>query len=183
MVIWLVRHGAAAWPPGAALGWSEPPLSEEGVEEARAVAARLSARPVDAVYSSDLERARATAVIVAAAHDLEVVASADLRELDFGAWEGRELAALWREHPDQARAWEADIRDAPPGFGESVAELETRVARFADRLRAAADGEAAVVAHRGSLAALEAALLGSPFSDAFRDGLTTGALRRIEVEC
>ncbi|MBO0684646.1 MAG: histidine phosphatase family protein, partial [Candidatus Dormibacteraeota bacterium] len=58
MIVWLVRHGQAVWPAGAALGWSDPPLDGCGEAQAGAVAERLATRPLGAVHSSDLRRAR-----------------------------------------------------------------------------------------------------------------------------
>ena len=171
MIVWLARHGEAAWPPGSALGWADPPLSLVGEGQARALAERLARRPIAAVHSSDLRRALATAEAVASPHRLSVELTPDLQELGFGAWEGRELKDLWRERPDEAREWEADVRRTPASFAESVPELERRVAGFAAALRAAAAGqcqEVAVVAHRGSLAALHAALTGADFGSSFR---------------
>jgi len=175
MTLWLVRHGAADWPVGAALGWSDPPLSPAGETQARAAAQALAARPLTAVHASDLLRARATAEVVAAPHGLPVRVSADLRELDFGPWEGRRLADLWREHPEAARTWEADLSRSPPQFGESVAELEARVGRWAAAL--ARGEEAAIVAHRGSLAALQALLTGGAFAESWALGFEPGEVR------
>jgi len=170
VIVWLARHGEAAWPRGAALGWADPPLSTIGEGQASALAERLARRPIAAVHSSDLRRALATAEAVAAPHRLRVEVTPDLRELGFGAWEGRDLKDLWRERPDEAREWEADIRRTPVSFAESVGELERRVAGFAAALRATVGEleEVAVVAHRGSLAALHAALSEGDFDCSFR---------------
>jgi broad specificity phosphatase PhoE len=188
MVVWLVRHGQSTATPGLALGWSDPPLSPAGIAEANAAAERLSSRRLSAVYASDLLRARATADAVARPHRLPVHATPDLRELDFGDWEGRSLSDLWQEDPNQARAWEADIRATPAGFGESVADLERRVHRFAATLTAGTpatvvDAEVAVVAHMGSLAALRARLQGIDFAAAWRERVDPGASVRVEVPC
>jgi probable phosphoglycerate mutase len=171
VIVWLARHGEAVWPRGAALGWADPPLSRLGQEQAMALAERLAARPIAAVHSSNLCRALATAEAVAAPHGLTVEVTSDLRELGFGAWEGRRLGDLWREEPDEAREWEADIRHTPSSFAESVPELERRVAGFAGSLRRSGleePLEIAVVAHRGSLAALHAILSGGDFGSSFR---------------
>lgn len=167
MIVWLVRHGQPDWPRGAALGWSDPPLDGRGEAQAGALADRLAGRPLGAIHSSDLQRARATAQAVAAPHRLPVLESPELRELAFGQWEGRALSDLWVERPDEARRWESDLRDSPASFAESVAGLEQRVRAFAGRLRSEWPGrseEVVVVAHRGSLAALHAVLAGRDFA-------------------
>lgn len=166
MRVWLVRHGASTTPAGLTVGAGDPPLSDAGRAEAERLAQSLAARPLVAVWSSDLRRAAATAAVIAAPHGLGVATTRALRELDFGAWEGRELGELWREDPDAARAWEADIAATPGTFGESVSDLVDRVAEFWRRIELS--GETVVVAHRGSLAALQAAITDEPFASAFR---------------
>jgi broad specificity phosphatase PhoE len=165
--VWLVRHAAPVTPGGITVGAGDPLLSEAGVAQARRIAASLAERPLTKVWSSDLRRAVDTAAMIAALHGLTVETTTALRELDFGAWEGRDLRDMWLEDPLAARAWEADIADAPRSFGESVRDLETRVRDFWHGV--VLSGEAVVVAHRGSLAALQAAITGQRFAECFRD--------------
>jgi broad specificity phosphatase PhoE len=182
MIVWLARHGEAASAHGRALGSSDPPLSDRGRLQAMGLAGRLASRPLEAVYASDLRRALAAAEAVAAPHGLSVAVIPALRELDFGTWEGRELADLWLEHPDQAKAWEEDVRQSPAAFAESVTQLEARVRPFARDLAAGRWVEVAVVAHRGSLVALHAALLHGDFASSFRLLFELGEAIRIEFD-
>jgi broad specificity phosphatase PhoE len=161
---------------GTAIGVTDPPLSDQGLADARVLAATMAARPLVRVLSSDRLRALLTARIVAQPHRLDVESSAALREIDFGAWEGRSLADLWSEEPEAAKAWELDIRSTPASFGESLNDLEGRVAMFWAGLRPLPPhGEVAIVAHRGSLAALRALIGGSTIADAFASELGLGA--------
>ncbi|OLD50175.1 MAG: hypothetical protein AUI42_04600 [Actinobacteria bacterium 13_1_40CM_2_65_8] len=101
-------------------------------------------------------------------HGLVVEPSVALREIDFGAWEGRSLSDLWREEPAAAKAWTDDIRLTPQSFGESLDDLQRRVAGFWALLLPLPDlGEIVVVAHGGSLAALTAVITGEPIPDTF----------------
>jgi broad specificity phosphatase PhoE len=170
--VWLVRHGATTRVAGVAIGFTDAPLSDQGVDQARRLARDLSGRPLARVWSSDLERAAATARAIAAPHGLAVETTPALREIDFGAWETRALSDLWEEDPGAAKAWEADFKATPPGFGESVVDLERRVERFwRSIVGSVADKEIAVVGHRGSLAALRALITGEPVADTFATGL------------
>ncbi len=118
-----------------------------------------------------------TAASVASPHGLRVETSVALREIDFGAWEGRPLSDLWSEDPAAAHAWEADIRRTPSTFGESVADLERRVEGFWSQVRGTLlGGEVAVVGHRGSLAALRALITRQSFASSF--GVPFGVARR-----
>lgn len=177
--VWLVRHGEAKTPPGIAIGHGNPPLSVRGRHQVAQLAKRLAAEPLDRVFSSDLDRALVTAEQIAIVHGLTVHVCPELREIDFGAWEGRSLRALWSEKPDEAQAWESDLRCVPSGFGERFEAFELRLAQFRRRL----DGcrVVAVVAHRGPLAVLLHQLIGIPLEDAWRAPLHTGAARKVEV--
>jgi broad specificity phosphatase PhoE len=176
--VWLVRHGEAEAPPGLAIGHGDPPLSVRGQRQIERLAKRLAAQPVQRVFSSDLKRARLTAEQIAANHGLEVDVCAELREIDFGIWEGRALGDLWTEKPDEAKAWERNLRRVPAGFGERFEALESRVAQFRSRL----DGYrvAVVVAHRGPLAVLLHQLTGTSIEEAWREPLDTGSALRVE---
>ena len=175
--VWLIRHGASTAPAGLAIGATNPPLSELGMVQARSVAALLADRPLVRVVSSDMERALATASIVAAPHRLAVEPTNALREIDFGSWEGRSLGDLWSDEPAAARAWEGDLAMTPSSFGESVADLERRVTRFWERLHPLpVDGEIAMVAHRGSLLMLWAMIAGERLADSFAMRLEPGGV-------
>jgi broad specificity phosphatase PhoE len=180
--VWLIRHGASVVPAGVAIGASDPAMSELGREQAMQLAGRLHDRPVSAVWSSDSLRARDTAWLVAEPHRLAVHITPALREIDFGSWEGRFLGDLWQEDPEAARAWESDLRRTPPAFGETVAQLELRVAQFWSELEPSARGrEVAVVAHRGSLAALRAVITRCSFVSAFASPMDLGAAEAVDL--
>jgi probable phosphoglycerate mutase len=92
----LVRHGAsAAAVPGRPFdlldGHADPPLSPEGREQARAVAERLRGEPIDALFTTPLQRTAETAAPLAEATGLEPAVVPELREVMLGDWEGGEL--------------------------------------------------------------------------------------------
>ena len=170
--VWLVRHAASTALPALAVGATDPPLSDHGREQAQRLAEEMATRPLVRILSSDRQRALDTARIVAAPHRLAVEPTSALREIDFGAWEGRLLADLWIEEPAAAEEWTADIRHTPLSFGESLDDLQRRVAAFwASLLPLPAQGEIAIVAHGGSLAALRATITGQTIPDAFANRL------------
>jgi broad specificity phosphatase PhoE len=84
------------------------PLNERGREQARALAQQLAGEGLDAIYASDLSRARDTAEAVGARLGMSVVVDPDLREIDVGAVEGltfEEGRALgWQGEPKEAHA-------------------------------------------------------------------------------
>jgi len=172
--VWLIRHGATTAPPGAAIGATDPPLSDEGYRQAGRLAVELAEMPLTRVLSSDLRRALATADAIATLHHLVVESTPSLREIDFGAWEGRSLGDLWSEEPDAARAWEDDIRSTPATFGENLADLERRVVGFWREVYPLNGDEIAIVGHRCSLAVLRACVTGESLEEAFSTQLAIG---------
>src|SRR6516225_10080549 len=131
----LLRHGDTRLSPEHRFsGLRDLPLSANGTRQAQAAACRLATgAPLDAVVSSPLQRAVATAAIAARELGLTVVVDDDLRETDFGDWDGFTLAEIQQRWPAAAAAWRRDPERAPPG-GESFAKTAHRVNRACDRL-------------------------------------------------
>ena len=148
----LVRHGSVV---GAEtrrfIGHLDVPLSPLGERQMTRLASRLDTVALDAVYASDLLRARRSAEILAAAHGLRPVAVPALREFAMGRWEGLTAEQIRDLDGAAFAAWMADV----PGYqfpdGESLAELAARAWPAFERIVAAhADGTVAVVAHGGT---------------------------------
>ena len=152
MKVWLLRHGATAYNDERRYqGWGDIPLSARGLEELR----RADFDP-DAVYVSPLRRAKQTTAVLFP--EAELVDVPDFREMDFGAFEGRNYQEL---SDDPAyRLWvEGGCVAQTPG-GESRAAFSDRVCgAFAPLVEAALDAEKTqlvILAHGGTqMAALE----------------------------
>lgn len=128
----LVRHAQSVWNvEGRWQGHADPPLSEAGVEQARSAAARIG--PVDAVVSSDLERARRTAALLVPTRNGAV--EPGLREYDVGMWSGRTRAEIEASWPVELALFDSGRLEAPPG-AERRADFETRVVDALSRLAA-----------------------------------------------
>ncbi|HKW08563.1 MAG TPA: histidine phosphatase family protein [Candidatus Dormibacteraeota bacterium] len=180
--LWLIRHAASDAPAGVAIGAGDPPLSSIGLAQVARLIERMRDVPLGAVWSSDSSRARDTATAIASSHGLSVLVTPALREIDFGSWEGRFLGDLWQEDPEAAGAWESDLRQTPPGFGETAAQLEERVAGFwSEHEPMLAGRDVAVVAHRGSLAALRSAVTGCSLADAFGYEMAPGSVATLDL--
>ena len=131
----LLRHGDTRLSPEHRFsGLCDLPLSADGTRQAKAAACRLaSGARIDAVVTSPLRRAAATAAIAATELGLTAVTDDDLRETDFGEWEGLTLAEIQQRWPAAAAAWQHNPQQAPPG-GESFADTARRVYQACDRL-------------------------------------------------
>jgi probable phosphomutase (TIGR03848 family) len=127
-VLLLVRHGVTDATGKRLYGRAEGVhLSERGRAQADDLARRLSSLPVEAVYTSPLERCRETAEPVARAHRLRVAALSELLETDTGGWTGRTFGQIRR-----TRLWRR-IRALPSSArfpdGESLTEVQARAVR------------------------------------------------------
>ncbi|MEU4544335.1 bifunctional RNase H/acid phosphatase [Nonomuraea dietziae] len=143
----LLRHGETPLSAERRFsGLGDPELTPNGLAQAEAAARRLSAPPyrLDVVVSSPLKRARRTAEAVAGLAGLDVEVDEDLRETDFGAWEGHTFTEIQRRWPAELAAWLADPTAAPPQ-GESFAEVARRVEAARDRLLERYEGRTVLV--------------------------------------
>jgi probable phosphoglycerate mutase len=170
--LYLVRHGETlANREYRYIGTRDDPLSTLGEVQARQLADALSELPIKAVYSSPLQRTYRTALPIAARHNLEVKQVEDLRECNFGQWEGLSKAdVLERSQDDHKRylEWEHDTTIAPPG-GESFEALQQRVVSVVENLAQAHPDQAIVlVSHVGPIKVLLGAALSAPLTSAFR---------------
>lgn len=177
----LVRHGEAQGNRELRyLGTTDVPLTPRGEDQARQLAhAVRSFHPV-ALYSSPLQRARATAGKISALLGLDVVVSDDLREQDFGAWENLTRAEVQARDPELLAAWETNADVAPPA-GESLAATRERIIASADRLAARHSQETVVLtSHVGPIKALVCAALALPADGAHRMWLDPASICVVE---
>lgn len=131
----IVRHGQSEGNRDRLFtGHGPSPLTERGREEARAVAERIAAKPVDALFSSDLPRAVQTAEPIAQLTGASILQDQALREKNFGHLTGVSFSELEAKHPDVWRGLLArDVHFRPPG-GESHAECRLRMQEFLTKL-------------------------------------------------
>jgi broad specificity phosphatase PhoE/ribonuclease HI len=157
----LLRHGQTEHTPERRFsGSSDLPLSELGRAEARAAALSLKDRGIDAIVSSPLRRCRETAGAAADVLGLPVHVDDDLRELDFGEWEGLTRDEAMGRNPLALRRFFGATDVRAPG-GESIADVSTRVARARQRILREHAGETVlVVSHVTPIKLLLAAGLG-----------------------
>lgn len=127
MQIVLVRHGATDWNlQGRCQGSTDRELSEAGVRQAEQIATLLSDESFQAVYSSDLRRARHTAELISRPHDLPVLIEERLRELDHGALEGLTFNEIKGRYGDFLTRWRSEPAEICVPDGERLADVAER---------------------------------------------------------
>ena len=149
--IFLIRHGETEWNRQNRLqGNSDINLSPEGLHQALMLAEHAPFHHVDAIYSSDLTRALATANILAEKFDLDVKTMPALRETNFGDWEGRFISELAAESPRDFGKFFTDPERCHPPHGETFLEAQARVMIAIREIISNHDDQNIVVVSHGS---------------------------------
>ncbi|MGP8432775.1 histidine phosphatase family protein [Paraburkholderia fungorum] len=125
--IWLVRHGDTDWSlSGQHTGRTDVPLTERGREQARTLAALLASRDFERVLTSPMSRARQTSELAGFGDKAHV--EQQLREWDYGIYEGRSTAEIQREMPGWS-VWTSEVPE-----GENLRRVTTRAQGIIQKL-------------------------------------------------
>jgi broad specificity phosphatase PhoE len=159
MRLYLVRHGQTEWnSTGRAQGHTDIPLDEVGRIQAFLVGRHFESLKVDQVITSDLQRSRDTASLIADASGAELVEDKDLRERSFGDWEGQTFTWVTQQLLDASLAQQKPLTEVRPPNGESFFDVWNRIENVRQRL-CETDLNTVVVCHGGTTSLLLAKLL------------------------
>jgi len=180
----VVRHGRTAWnATGRFQGQSDPPLDGVGWQQADGVADEVAALGLVLVVTSDLQRARQTAALVARRAAVPVVVDRRLREVALGRLEGLDRMEAARRFPEALAQW-LTAGDARAIGGETVAMAGARTAAaIASHAEAAPDGGTVVVVSHGVVLQAALGVLGVDDAPHLSNGqsLTVGPYARRQV--
>jgi broad specificity phosphatase PhoE len=172
--IWLMRHGETEWSAaGAHTSRTDLPLLPSGVKQAQELAAKLKERKFALVLVSPMQRARETCRIAGYGDVAQV--TDDLKEWDYGMYEGRSTADIRKDNP----AWSL-WRDGVPQ-GELVEHVGARAQRVINRC-SEVGGDVALFAHGHVLRILTAVWLGLPPNNGQLFMLNTGTISVLGFE-
>jgi probable phosphoglycerate mutase len=172
--IWLVRHGETEWSAaGRHTGRTDVPLNSRGEELAKRVRPVLSEHEFELVLSSPLHRATDTARL--AGFDGIAAVDPNLREWDYGVWEGRTTADIRREHPNW-NVWTSEIPE-----GETLEDVGQRADAVINRVTSVS-GDVLLFAHGHLLRVLAARWLGLDPAHGRNLALSTAALSVLSYE-
>ncbi len=149
--LYLIRHGEVEGASDARLiGRTDAPLSARGLDQSRQLAATLANKNLSGIYSSDLQRARSTAEVIAKEHNLPVTANRDWREIDMGQWEGLTMKRIHDESPELVAQLFADPASFQYPGGESFTAFIARIQNALTHLLSThANDHIGLVAHGG----------------------------------
>jgi broad specificity phosphatase PhoE len=160
--VFMVRHGATVLSAEDRFaGVTDVELSEEGREQARRLAERLSDEKIAAIYASPLGRTVETARILAAPHNLQVQTSDGFREISHGHWEGMKRREVEEKFPNEMADWEKDPYTFAPVGGESGLAVTARaLPALIDLVRKHPSENILIVSHKATIRLLLSSLLG-----------------------
>lgn len=182
-----LRHGEIEGAgKGVYYGFTDYPLSAAGRDQAVAAGERLVNLHFDAVYASTLSRAIETASLASyqMGFSKQMVLLKDLREMNFGRYEGYSYARLREEAPEVVETLSSEnwMSYAFPD-GESSINLHARVGAVIDKLiRKHEQGRVLIVTHGGCVRMALCKLLGLPVAFSWRFKADFGKITRIEIE-
>lgn len=153
-----IRHAETDM-AGTFCGHSNPPINARGHQQIHMLLKALNAEPIDAVYTSDLQRAVATADALAKAFACPSFTTSALREINFGEWEGLTWPEIEKKDATYARDWSDAYPDRPAPGGEFFDAFQTRILDEVQYLLTL-DGYFAVVTHAGVMRVVLRALCG-----------------------
>lgn len=164
MRLLLTRHGQTDWNiAGRYQGQSDIPLNQTGQLQAEQIAKRLSTETIHAIYSSDLSRAKDTALKISNMQGQSPALHIDSRwrELSFGDWEGMTYKEMSAHSPELFSKWMVNPKDTSTPNGETLVQLAERVKAAFDEIKNNhQDQTVLVVGHSGSLQTLLTVTLG-----------------------
>ena len=158
----LVRHGETTHNvAGIAQGWQDSELSDRGREQVRKLADRLASYSIDAIYSSPLQRAVTTATEIARTTSAPLHLLDDLREMNYGNWEGKSFLDVRKTDEGHYQRWIGEP-DYPCPDGESHTDVLVRMKRAFDVV--SASKRPVIVTHGTAIRIGATALLNAPIS-------------------
>jgi len=179
----LVRHGETAWNAEHRVqGQLDVPLNAIGQAQALAASKVLSQGKFDAIYSSDLSRARQTAQLTASCFSMNILVEKELRERHYGIFERLTYAEVKVRYPEDYARFEAHDPEFAFRTGESLKDFFARSIAVISRLANAHKGESILVfTHGGVLDMLYRFITGLPLSAPRDFGIPNAGLNRIEM--
>jgi broad specificity phosphatase PhoE len=170
MKLVLIRHGETTWNVmGKCQGQADPPLTLEGIQQAKVFADQLKTTIHDfsAIYSSQLSRAKVTAEIIGEGTQIPIILDRRLNSRNLGDFSGMTLGEIKAYQPKEFKRWISGDPTFRPPNGESTAELMDFTKSFLQEIQQKYPKTAKllIIAHRENIAAFTVAITGKQPKD------------------
>ena len=170
LTIYLTRHGLTEWNVNRRMqGWGNGELTEKGVNDAKALGKRLANVPIDKVYSSSSKRAYETAQYIIGDREISLIQMDDLREMNFGDWDGRIREEVEAEYPEDFKIFWETPHLYDRNSGETFEHVRKRAIRALEHIiEENKEGTVLIVTHSIFLRVLMTYIKDIPLSDVFK---------------
>lgn len=176
----LVRHGeTCANIEGIYSGWSDYDLTEKGKQQISILAKELKPYNADAIYASPLGRTMTTANVISKIVGKEVNVVEELKELNFGVFDGKRAKDIEKEYPIEWKKWLSEYETYRMPEGECLQDVMDRSKAFIDSLKDK-DGTSIIVSHGGVIQSLITYLLDIELSKMWHFQVTPGGYVEID---
>ena len=175
----LLRHGRTGL-SGRYIGSSDVPLSEEGRRQIENLRSSLGDMEIDGLLASPMLRCTQSVDLLGLG--LPVQLDPDLREIDFGRWEGKSFAEIEAQDPELVRHWAAGVDDFRFPEGETTVGFAGRVEAVKNRLLTSDAQTLLLLSHGGVIRALICALLGLSLDKYLLFQVAKGRYSTMELE-
>jgi len=166
-VVLFIRHAETDM-AGTFCGYSNPPINARGRQQIQKLMRALDGEKIERIFTSDLERAVATAGVLAETLGIPCIERPNLREINFGSWEGLTWQQIQEQDEAYARRWTEIYPNLPAPDGESFADFQTRViAEVTEIFNSTNRWQAAVVTHGGVMRVVLQAMCGLAENEAW----------------
>ncbi|MDD4335421.1 MAG: histidine phosphatase family protein [Desulfotomaculaceae bacterium] len=167
----MIRHGETVWNVASKLqGHANVTLSDNGRRQAELLGRRLAGLKFDGFYASDLARAYETARIISQYHNSQDIKTLpELREMNFGRWEGFSINEIQEMYPEEIKQWwETPLRTRLPG-GESLGDVVKRTVTVVKTIvESRSGGNVLLVTHGGVIRSIVGTVLGMDLTEHWR---------------
>ena len=149
--LYLARHGQIhGFEKRIICGFTDTPLTPIGILQMERLAERLRLADIGVIYASDLQRSLCGAQVAARDHDVQVFQFAELRELNFGCWEGLSLTDLEEQFPEELQKRMADPSSFQIPEGETILNFSKRIVKCLESIISSNQGnDILILGHKG----------------------------------
>jgi alpha-ribazole phosphatase len=158
--LFLLRHGKTDL-TGKLAGSMDVDLNSKGIEQVQSLRPVLAKERFEKIFCSPMRRCRQTARLLD--FDASVTYAEDIREIDFGLWEGKDFSEIEKNNPEKVRHWIENPERFCFPEGECRADFILRVERFKIMLQGLPDDKVLVISHGGVIRHLICSYLGLSF--------------------
>lgn len=180
--LYLARHGQIhGYEKRIICGFTDNPLTDIGLMQMERLSERLKLSNIAAIYSSDLQRSYLGAQIIGRDHDAMIFKLNELRELNFGAWEGLSISEVRERFPEEMEKRHSDIINYKITGAETVHDFSKRIIKCFDSILNSNHGkDILIIAHGGVNRIILCYILGIEFSRLFNIEQNYGCLNIID---